>query len=67
MNSVELRQERARVWDAMQKLNAGAMEEQRSLTAEEQEQWDRMNAELDRLAELIGRKSGPRRSGAAWR
>lgn len=56
MNSIELRQERARVWDAMQKLNAGAMEEQRSLTAEEQEQWDRMNAELDRLAELIGKE-----------
>lgn len=56
MNSVELRQERARIWDGMQQLNATAMEETRALTAEEQEQWDRMDGELDRLAKLIAKE-----------
>ncbi len=52
----ELRQQRARLWEQMKALHERARVENRDLSAEEQEQWDRLDAELNRLKSQIDRE-----------
>jgi len=47
--SVDLRQERANVWKQAQALLQTAEDEKRAMSPEEQEQWDRMMADMDEL------------------
>lgn len=56
MTIVEMRQERARLWEQAKGLHERAKEEKRDLTAEEREQWDKLNAEIDSLKERIDRE-----------
>lgn len=53
MTSVELRQERAKLVADARKLIDNAEAESRSLSAEEQETWDRLMADADKLKEKI--------------
>lgn len=46
---------RAQLWEQMQALQARATEEDRALTAEEREQWDRMERDIAGLSEDIER------------
>jgi HK97 family phage major capsid protein len=55
MNSTELRQRRASLWEQAKSLHALAEKENRELTAEERQQWDRINKEIDSLKETIDR------------
>lgn len=54
-NSVELRQERRQLWEQAKALNDRAETEKRALTAEEQEQWARMDSGLKEFDERIKR------------
>ena len=56
MTIIEMRQERARLWEQAKGLHERAKEEKRDLTAEEREQWDKLNAEIDSLKERIDRE-----------
>ena len=56
MTIIEMRQERARLWEQAKGLHERAKEEKRDLTAEEREQWDKLNAEIDSLKEQIDRE-----------
>ena len=53
--SVELRQRRASLWEEAKSLHNLADKEKRQLSAEEQEQWDRINDEIDSLKITIDR------------
>lgn len=53
---VELRQKRANIWEQTKSLHDLAAKEKRQMTAEEQEQWDRMNAEINDLKAYIDRE-----------
>lgn len=55
MTIKELRETRANVYEQMKALNDKIMGEKRSYTAEEQQQWDRMNAQYDELSASIKR------------
>lgn len=55
LKSVELRQERANIWEQAQALLQAAEEEGRDFTAEERESWDKMNADMDALKGRIDR------------
>lgn len=54
-NAIELRQQRANIWEQAKALLDMAESEGRDLTAEEQEQWDRMNTDMDTLLGRIER------------
>jgi len=56
MDTKELRQRRASLWEQAKSLHALADKENRSLTAEEAEQWDRINKDIDALKETIDRQ-----------
>jgi HK97 family phage major capsid protein len=56
MTIAELRQRRASLWEQAKSLHILAEKEKRELTAEEREQWDRINAEIDGLKETIDRE-----------
>ena len=47
---LEMRQQRARVWEQMKALKERASDEKRLLDNDEQEAWDKMNTEVDDLA-----------------
>src|SRR4030067_1874621 len=47
--SVELRQRRASLWEEAKSLHTLAEKEGRQMTAEERQQWDRINTEIDSL------------------
>lgn len=49
MTTVEKRQKRASIFDQMKSLNEAAAKENRSLNAEEQGKWDKMDAEMRQL------------------
>lgn len=51
----DLKQKRAKMWADMQALSDRAKTEKRSLTADEQEQWDNMDAELVSMRNEIER------------
>lgn len=53
---IELRQQRANLWEEAKSIHALAEKEKRELTAEEREQWDRINAEIDHLKARIDRE-----------
>ena len=53
--SVELRQRRASLWEEAKSLHNLAEKEHRSMSAEEMEQWDRINGEIDSLKGTIDR------------
>lgn len=53
--SIELRQRRANLWEEAKSLHTLAEKEHRQLTAEEREQWDRINADIDSLKVTIDR------------
>lgn len=53
---VEKKQDRRALWEQMQALNAKAGDEKREFTAEEQEQWNRMDADLSKLTAVIERQ-----------
>lgn len=55
MDTSTLREERASIWEQMKALLEDAEHHKRDLTAEESAKWDKMNAELDALAERIER------------
>lgn len=55
MDTKELRQRRASLWEQAKSLHELAAKEKRDMTAEEKEQWDRINAEIDSLGETIQR------------
>ncbi|HZG83838.1 phage major capsid protein [Paenibacillus sp.] len=55
-NITELQQERAQIWEQAKALNDRVNAEKRSFTAEEQQQWDKMNADMDRLGAQIDRE-----------
>lgn len=56
MNTVELRQRRASLWEQAKSLHVLAEKEKRQLNAEDREQWDRINHEIDALKETIDRE-----------
>lgn len=56
MNTVELRQRRANLWEEAKGLHRLAEKEKRELNAEEREQWDRINADIDSLKSQIDRE-----------
>jgi HK97 family phage major capsid protein len=56
MNTVELRQRRASLWEQAKSLHVLADKEKRELTAEEKQQWDKINKEIDALGETIARE-----------
>lgn len=56
MRSIELRQQRKRLAEQMRALLDAAEAENRDLTAEEQEQWDRMDADVIALTRRIERE-----------
>ena len=49
MTIKELLEKRARIWEQMKDLDKRARNENRALAADEQDQWNRMNAEYDQL------------------
>ena len=53
--NVELRQRRASLWEEAKSLHTLAEKEGRQLTAEERQQWDRINTEIDSLKITIDR------------
>lgn len=56
MNTLELRRKRAALIEEARKILDAAEAEGRSLTAEEQEQWDRIMADVDALKQTIERE-----------
>lgn len=56
MTIIEMRQKRANLWEQMKALHERAQTEKRSLNAEEQGQWERLNAEVDSLKGDIDRE-----------
>lgn len=52
-NSVELKRERFNLWTQMTALNERAETENRALSAEEREQWDRMDAAIETYDQRI--------------
>lgn len=56
MTIVEMRQKRVNLWEQAKGLHDRAKEEKRALSAEEREQWDKLNAEIDSLKEQIDRE-----------
>lgn len=56
MNTIEMRQKRANIWEQMKALHERAQTEGRALTAEEREQWTRMDTEINDLRERIERE-----------
>lgn len=63
--SVELRHERANLWEQMKALNTSAETEKRDLSAEEREQWDRIEADIAALDGRIERAEKLERAPAA--
>lgn len=57
-SSVELRQQRARVVESMRAINEAAETENRNLSGEEREQFDRHEADFTGLTERIARQEG---------
>ncbi len=55
MDSKELRQRRASLWEQAKSLHELAVKEKRDMTAAEKEQWDRINADIDSLGQTIER------------
>ncbi len=56
LKSVELKRERARVWEQMKALHEAASAEGRDFTAEEEQTWAKMEADLERLEKQIARE-----------
>lgn len=56
MDTMELRRQRANIWEQMKALHEKAEAEKRGLTAEESEQWARMETDLDQLRARIDRE-----------
>lgn len=56
MDTLELRAKRANIFEQMKALHDAAGKENRGLTAEEQQQWDRMDADLNSLKAQIDRE-----------
>ena len=54
-NTLKLREQRANIWEQMKALVDSAEAENRDLTAEERQSYDRMESELDSLADRIER------------
>lgn len=53
---IDLRQDRARLWEEAKSIHRLALMEKRDLTAEEQEQWDRLNGKVEALKRRIDRE-----------
>ncbi len=53
---IEMRRTRANLWEQMKAIHEGAATENRALSAEERERWDRLNADLDALKATIDRE-----------
>ncbi|WP_035430869.1 phage major capsid protein [Bacillus sp. UNC322MFChir4.1] len=53
---VELLQKRANLWEQAKGIHDKSVEEQRSLTGEEQQEYDRITKEMDGLTETINRE-----------
>lgn len=51
--SVEKRQQRAQIWETMKALDSKAKAEQRSMSAEEEAQWQAANADIERLGKEV--------------
>lgn len=56
MTVIEMRRKRANLWEQAKAIHERAKEEKRDLSAEEREQWDKLNAEIDSLKEQIDRE-----------
>ena len=56
MDTVELRQRRAGLWEQAKSIHALAEREKRPLSAEERAQWERINVDIDNLKETIDRQ-----------
>jgi len=56
MTIIEMRRKRANLWEQAKAIHERAKEEKRDLSAEEREQWDKLNAEIDSLKEQIDRE-----------
>ncbi len=66
MNAIEMRQKRANLWEQAKELNERAKAENRDLSAEEKEQWNRLIAEMDALKERIDREERLERIGTEF-
>lgn len=55
MNSKELRAQRAKLWEQAKEIHAREVAEKRTLTAEEREQWDKLDADIVDLTDRIER------------
>src|SRR3990172_1685297 len=56
MDTNELRQRRASLWVQAKALHDAAVKENRDMLAEEQQQWERINGEIDSLKMIIDRE-----------
>lgn len=63
-NTIELKENRAHLWERMKELNNAAETENRGLTVEEQANWDKANADIDELDKRIERQERLERAPA---
>jgi len=56
MSVIEMRRKRANLWEQAKAIHESAKTESRDLSAEEREQWDKLNAEIDGLKAQIDRE-----------
>lgn len=56
MDVLEMRRQRANIWEQMKALHDRVTGEKREFTAEETEQWNRMDADLNKLRAAIDRE-----------
>ena len=54
--SVELRQQRAQLWERAKEINDAAEAENRNRSVEESANWDKINADMDALGARIERQ-----------
>lgn len=64
MNVIEKRRKRANLWEQMKALHEQAAAENRAMSAEEQQQWNGLNAEVDSLKAEIDREERIAQVGA---
>jgi HK97 family phage major capsid protein len=65
--TLELREQRANIWDQMQEIMDTAARENRPLSAEEEQKYDRAEAEFDRLENQVNRQERHEQRAAANR